>query len=49
MLHNKKKALTSEGLKISLYGGGDQRERLLSYINCCVASMYIFRLYILFY
>jgi hypothetical protein len=28
MLHNKKKALTSEGFKISLYGGGDQREQL---------------------
>jgi hypothetical protein len=36
-------------LKISLFGGGDQREQALSYINWCVASIPIFDTYILFY
>jgi hypothetical protein len=49
MLRNKKKALTHEGLKISLFGGGDQREQALSYINWCVASIPIFDTCILFY
>ena len=49
MLRNKKKALTHEGLEISLFGGGDQREQELSYINLCVASIPIFDTCILFY